>query len=83
MGIIGEHAVAAIAGEFAGDACIDKQGHGFVGGGEGHGAELAELGQAEKGALAKDSEHAQGVGGAAAGLLDAVSVMLDDILPVN
>ncbi len=44
--------VAALAGEFAVDAGGDELGHGLVGGGEGHGAELAELGQAEDGTLA-------------------------------
>ena len=63
VGVVGIDAVAALAGEFAGDAVPDEQGHGFVGGGECHGGELAELGEAEEGALAQGGEHAEGVGG--------------------
>ena len=57
--MVGEDAVAALAGEFAGDAGGDVLGHGLVGGGKGHGAELAELGQAEDGALAQGGEDAK------------------------
>ena len=64
-----------MAGEFAGDAGGDELGIGLVGGGEGHGVELTELGQAENEALAQGGEHAQGVGGATAGLLGAASVI--------
>lgn len=66
-----------MVGEFAGDTGGDELGHGLVGSGEGHGVELTELGQAEHGALAQGGEHAQGVGGATAGLLGAASVIVE------
>ena len=37
IGIVGEDAVAPLAGEFAGDAGGDERVHGLRGGGDGHG----------------------------------------------
>jgi len=78
VGVVGEDSVAAVAGEFAGDSGMEELGHGFAGGGEGDAGELAELGQGEQRALAEGGQDTEGVGGAAAGLLDAVGVMVEE-----
>lgn len=67
VGVRGKDAVAALAGELTGNADGDELGHGLVGSGKGHGAELAEPGQTEDGALAAPEKSRGGSGGSGNG----------------
>jgi len=55
-----ENAVAALAGQLAGDAGGDQSLHGFGGGGEGHPMFVAQVFQGEHGPLSQRGEDAKG-----------------------
>ena len=62
IAVVNKDAVAALAGEFAGDAGSDESLHGFGGGGKSHVLSVTHVFERQHRALAKGREDAQGVG---------------------
>ena len=77
VGIVDENAVAALAGEFAGDASGDEGLHGFAGCRESHRRVAAKVRESEDRAFAQGGEDSQGTGCGAAGRSGAAYVFLE------
>jgi hypothetical protein len=79
VGVINENAVAALTGEFAGDADGNKVLHGFTGCWEAHLVLAAEVAESQDGAFAQRGKDAQNVGGGASTLCCAAGVRVEEI----
>jgi hypothetical protein len=79
VGVINENAVAALTGEFAGNAHGNKVLHGFTGCREAHLVLAAEVAEIQDGAFAQGGKDAESVGSGAFTLCCAAGVRLEEI----